>query len=93
VINFRFLPNIWGSKIAPTNGSYAQDTAGTAVADQCRHFLIYYAMFVCLFVCLLILYPDRVVGARGKRSLALMPSRATRSTLESTRIFKVLPNV
>jgi len=33
------------SKIAPPNGSCAQDAAGVAVADQCRHLLIFLAVF------------------------------------------------
>ena len=51
VRNFRFVPQIFGgvillskSKINPPNGSCAHDAAGIAVADQCRHLLICFAM-------------------------------------------------
>jgi len=43
-------PNIWGCYCAPyeqnnpPNGSCAQDAAGIAVIDQCRHLLICFAM-------------------------------------------------
>ena len=44
--NFRFDPQTFGgvillieSKLAPLNGSCAQDAAGIGVADQCRHSL------------------------------------------------------
>ena len=51
VSNFKFVPQIFGgaillpmSKIAPPDGSCAQDAGGIAVAIQCRHLLICFAM-------------------------------------------------
>jgi len=51
VRNFRFVPQKFGgvillieSKLTPPNGSYAQDVAGTGVADECRHLLVCFAM-------------------------------------------------
>jgi len=43
-------PNIWGGYFAlyeqnsPQNGICAQDSAGIAIADQCRHLLTCFAM-------------------------------------------------
>jgi len=49
--NFRFVSQIFEgaillsmSKIALLNGSCAQDAAGIAVADQCRHLPMCFAM-------------------------------------------------
>ena len=49
------------SKIAPPNGSCAQDAAGIAVANQCRHLLICFVplMGSCSWFCL-ILHSHRV---------------------------------
>ena len=70
--NFRFVSQTFGmviflieSKLTPPNGSCAQDAAGTGVADQCTHLLVYFAMcprlaltasFACFYNLIVLLY-------------------------------------